>query len=90
MRRHRGLSWKKGRAGKKAKATLPWESRDPPPDTATHISPVPPSGDDVCGTEVMGGCEQPVWVLGTELRSSAKAECTFNCRAISPALIAIF
>lgn len=26
------------------------------PDTATHISPVSPSGDDVCRAEVMCGC----------------------------------
>lgn len=28
----------------------------------------------------------PVWVLGTELRSSVKAACTLSYRAISPAL----
>lgn len=45
------------------------------PDTATHISPVSPSGNDVCGAEVICGCELPLWVLRNKPRFFAKAVC---------------
>lgn len=31
------------------------------------------------GAEDPGGCEALLWVLGTELRPSARSGCTLNC-----------
>lgn len=35
-------------------------------------------------TGVTGGCELPVWVLGTEPGSSTGAVSTLSCQAVSP------
>lgn len=39
---------------------------------------------------VSGGCEPPIWVLGTELRSSIGGTVTFNLLAVSSAPENIF
>lgn len=41
-----------------------------------------PEALDSPGTRVIGGCDQ-IWVLGTELKSSARAVCNLYHQAIS-------